>query len=307
MSAGALHVLVPTDLADDGAPVAAALDRLAAACELRVTAAHVVPEGGDEVAAGAALSAWLPGRVSSRLLLRGDDPVAEVSARCSARAVDLVLAPGRRPRRPWWRWLAPSARARWMATCGAPVWTFAADGPRGAGPLSTVAALVELGAKTPATAQLAASFARATGARLRLVTVVRPLDEGTLHDAEPGGRPLHSGEAVERLRTLGHELGAEDVGVDAAVGSVARQLRPLVEAAAADVVFVARGALPAWSGWAAAVLDDLPCPVVGVGDAPLVMDWAAVRSRPFAVGGLQREASACNASRSNRTTHPRRV
>ena len=52
---------------------------------------------------------------------------------------------------------------------------------------------------------------------------------------------------------------------------------------------------------------ELPRLPLAVGDAPLVMDWAAVRSRPFAVGGLQREASACNASRSNRTTHPRRV
>jgi hypothetical protein len=273
-----LNLLYATDLTDDVALAGRAIARLAASSRVRLTVAHVLRHGADGTAARAALDARvaaLGAGAATPLLLRDDDPAAALATVCSGRGIDLLLAA--EPRRAaLLRWIGGPTPVSRVAACDVPVWTLGPASARGANgaPVRSIACLVDFERRQFGLLSAAAAVARACGASLTLLHVVRPVDEGALLFATSARRAFSAREARQRLATLAAATGmAADLLVTE--GHPHGELPDLVAHARADMVFMADGALSGWPFSMARTLARLPCAAVRV-DVPVAPAWWAL-------------------------------
>jgi hypothetical protein len=270
-----LNLLFPTDLAETGDQVGHAVTRLAASCRVHLTIVHVLRRGANAASARAALDACLPGLDGavrcSRVLVHGEDPVAEIGALCASRRIDLVIAPEAPTGLA--RVLGRSLQARLLAACGVPVWAVgrSAAGASDGGPLRSIACLVDLERPSWALLHVAAPLARACGASLTLLHVVPPVDDEALHFAASPRRAFSVSEARHRLAGLAASAGVQ-ANIMVARGHLRRELANLLAQAHADVLFAARGTLASGPFSMSRALDSLPCPAVCV-DVPAAPVW----------------------------------
>lgn len=277
-----LRILFPTDFSAACLQAGRALTRLADGCRLERTVAHVVKPGSDVGRARRALESFVAqidgGVDTARILLEREQPADAIADLCRQKRFDLVMAPAS-DRTGVPRLFRPSFRAQLLRRCAVPLWT-AGGLATSERPLHTVACLVDFDDAPAGFLHLARAFADRVGARLRVLSVVPRVDEGTLGDVLTSDAPLRPEFAVSRIQALlGGRRGATEI--DVAVGGQARGLRRLLARGPADVLLVGRrrAANGAWLSGFAHDLDRLRCPVVCV-------DGAAARSPGWSFVGV---------------------
>ncbi len=207
----------------------------------------------------------------------GSDPARALARLCAEEPFDLVLAPAGRAGTSWPQWRG-SLRSRLLRFSNTPVWTV---GPGVPGrhferPLRTVACLVDFDVNPEGLLQRAAAFARRMDARLHVLTVLPPVDDGTLAVVLSSEMPLLPAAAVERIEQLC--AGRPSPLVDVVVDGLRRGLARLVERSQPDVLFVrAQQWSPAWPLTFSRPLDALRCPVICVPDEMTLPDWTFER------------------------------
>lgn len=264
-------------LANDGAlpvPVHGAVAQLSAVCDVDLTVAHVATgRGGDTPRPLTFDHAAAPRRLQ-RLELPGANAAAAIADLCGRRPFDLVLAPGSPGNAPW-RALRPSFRARLLSRIDVPVWTIGRDLPslHFHRPLRTVACLLDFDTDPEPLLQRAAAFARRMDARLHVLAVLPPVDDGTLATVLTSDTPLLPTAAVARIEQLC--AGRATPIVEVVVDGLRRGLTRLLRACQPDVLFVraAQWATPWRSGFPGA-LDALACPVICVPKTTDAVVWS---------------------------------
>jgi len=151
---------------------------------------------------------------------------------------DLIIAPGSDRiglPRPFHR----SIRTQLIRNVACPLWTTsrgleAADFRR---PIRTVAVALDGWDSNLRHLELASSFAEKLGARLRILTVLPSISEGTLALQAAAPQPLHPDNAISRIEELlshWHRIPA----VDLAIGSPSREIPSMAAASSADILFL---------------------------------------------------------------------
>ncbi len=259
-----LHLLFATSLSEACRRTAPAIAQLAARCRLTLTIVHAVGPGDPVRQRRRDLDAFMAEAdrdfACRRLILEGHDPAADVAAWCAAGRFDMLLAPAS-PRRGWSWPLGRSFRSYLLRQAGVPLWTAgsclpSADFDR---PIGTVSCLLDFD-RDPATfLGLVSAFALRVGARLRVLAIIPPVDDGTLADVLRSDAPLVPARAVERIQELC--AGGDPPEIDVAVGHRRRELRRMLTRSPTDLLFVGqRHAADPW--FLPRTLDQLPCPVV---------------------------------------------
>ncbi len=272
MRAADLRVL----LASDGRSTASMFDavaQLSAACAVDLTVAHVAGEREVPPPALAFEADAGPCRVQ-RLELTGPNAARAIADLGARRGADLVMAPAAAPGGPC-RLLRPSFRARLIARAGLPVWTVGPEVPSAhyRRPLRGVACLLDFDADPAPLLQRAAGFARLMGARLHVLAVLPPVDDGTLATVLTSDTPLVPAAAEARIEQLCAGRAAPDV--DVVVDGLGRGAARLVRNCRPDLLFVRAAQWTApWRPGFPRALDGLPCPVVCIPDAAAVAPWS---------------------------------
>jgi hypothetical protein len=253
-------VLFATDLADPPAAAVAMLHHLARTGPLLVDVLHVAKSAAAAADAEPRMHEVLAGLtnlvVRGRIVLDTDVPAA-IGRACARHPYHLVMAPSA-PARPWRR----SKRAALVAGCPVPLWTTGDTASAGrTTAIRRVACEVTLEPRGDRHLPFARDLAARLGAKLVLVHVVPPIDDGTIVEAATAMRPLHAVVARARLEAL---AGPEAVEIAVATGPRAATLRQLLLATGADLLCVpAADAAGPW--WMASHLRGAPCPVVCAG------------------------------------------
>lgn len=260
-----LRLLFATSFSPACAQAGRAVAQLAAACRVELTLAHVVPPGRRDPRVHQTLDQFLQehevGRSCRRVVIESPDPAAAIAGLCEHERFDAVVAP--RSRR-WNLSVNPGAsfRGQLLRRSRVPVWTAGTSMLSSAafqGPIRTVACLLDLASGDATWLAAAEAFAHRVGARLYLLALVPPVDEGLLTHALDADTPLTVSDAVTRIRTLSRGC---EAGVDVAVGSGVHALNGQLARCGADLLFVSRQ-------WSLRGLDRLRCPVVSVDTAAL--------------------------------------
>lgn len=267
-----LRVLFPTNFSDACLRAGRAIAQLAERCLLQITIVHVMKPGGKVRRAQSELLSFLAETDdychNERMLLESGDPVAAVTELCRQGHVDLVMAPSS-GRQGVQGLLGRSFRAQLLGQCAVPLWT--AGGQVSAAtlghPLRTVACLVDFDDAPAGFLRLAAAFAERFQARLRVLSVVPSIDDGTLGSVLTSDAPLLPEHAVTRIQDM--LAGQAGLDIDIAVGSRAHGLRRLLTRGPADLLFVGprRASGGSWLPGFARDLDRLRCPVVCIDGA----------------------------------------
>lgn len=214
-------------------------------------------------------------RLCKRIRLQGS-PAKALAEYASKGDYDLILAP-RSDRlgipRPFHR----STRVQMMRSARTPLWT----GSRGLDkgnflrPYQTIAVGIDGSDTNLVHLDLAASFANRVGAKLRLLTVVPPVHEGTLHMQTKSVEPLSEEVAIDRIEQL-LEHWAQVPAIDIAIGSPGREIPRMVARCEADLLFLSesqscnRFLFPQVSR----TVDQSPCGVICVPDSlPRSFQW----------------------------------
>lgn len=282
-----LRVLFPTNFSAACLHAGRTIAQLAEGCLLKLTLVHVMKKGTKVRRAQNALDGFLADSdehcVVDRLLLESNDPVTVVADLCRERPFDLVMAP-RSGHLDLSTLFRSSFRARLLKECRVPLWTIGDRVPsdRLGRPPRTVACLVDFDDAPAGLVHFASAFAERFGAKLRVISVVPSIDDGTIADVLTSESPLMAADAFSRIQQIFDGRTLPDV--DVVVGTPAHGLRRLMRRANADLLFVGprRAAGNRWVPGFARVLDKLPCPVVCAdGSAEPLPNWVIGPSRVF--------------------------
>lgn len=265
-----LHLLFATNFSEACHRTGSAIAQLAGRCRLTLTIVHAVRPDDPVRQRRRELDAFMADVDRDidcrRLIVEGRDPAADVADLCGTRRFDLVMAPGS-SRRNWQGLLTRSFRSRLLARCGVPLWTAGSCLPSAdfARPIRTVSCLLDFDDDPATFLRLVSAFTRCVGARLRVLAVIPPVDDGTLADVLTSDAPLIPVRAVHRIQELC--TGQEPPAIDVAVGDRGRELRRMLGRSPTDLLFVGqRHAMGPW--FFPRRLDRLPCPVVCVDGSP---------------------------------------
>jgi len=272
MQGADLRVLFATNFSDACFRASRAIAQLADACSINLSIVHVAKPGSPGIQTWRELESFMAeaGNYNHcrRILLESDDAVGSIADLCNTGGFDLVVAPAT-DRIGLLRPFVQSFRSRLLAKCNAPLWTAgrSLDKSSFKGNYKTLACLINFGNPSTTHIRLAAALAAKTGAKLRLLSVVDGVDEGTLASATLSDAPLMDKVAAERIRASYGSL--ERPAVDVTIGDLAVELPRMLKRCDADLVFVGpshvRRGLS--SSRVASYLDRLPCPAVCV-DGP---------------------------------------
>lgn len=270
-----LRLLFPTTFSATCHRAGQAVAQLARTCRLTLTVVHVEQSGERNDRARRDLDVFLRDepnlRACERVLAVSDDPAGTVASMCRAEKYDLVMAPAseRVGLRRLGQLVQRSFRARLLASCPVPLWTAAGCLPAAdfARPLRTVACLVDFDDDPAPFLLLVSAFARRVGARVHFLSIIPPIDDGTLADVLTSDAPLLPEAALRRLEAT---VEAQDrPSIHVASGSRRSGLRRLLARCDADLLFVGPGQASAGFGSRfSRDLDRLPCPVVCLDPSP---------------------------------------
>lgn len=240
-----------------------AIAQLARVGPVHVDVVHVVKPGGVTQEIGQRLHDTLTGPLRGAVdhyLVDGGDPAAAITRFCEKGAYDVIMAPASTPHAAWLSW-RQSVRAALLRTSPVPVWTTGARPPESLhrSEVRHVGCYLSLETGRDQHLGWAAAFAKQVGARLHLLHVVPPIDDGTIADAFASDRPLSPEDAQARLRAcLAHGVDARTTVV---VGSRGRELGRVIRAEAIDLLCISPREALCGSRLSPAIRA-LPCPVV---------------------------------------------
>lgn len=281
-----LRLLLPTDFSAQSQVAVRAALQLAEACRVALTIVHVLPPGSRPQRARASLDAVLPDTAPlqhcDRLLLEAPDPAVAIGELCQKERFDLVMAPSSGRRLPGL--FSSSFRAGLLRRCHVPVWTGAGRLPieRFARPISTVACLIDFDDEPGRFLRRVSAFTSHLGARLQLLSVLRPVDDGTIGDVVTSDAPLSPVHAVDRVRAL--FAGQACPEFDVAVGDLRPTLGAMLARCEADLLFVGprQSRSGGWRTRLPRLFDRLPCPVVCLdGRSVGAVEWSFEDAVPY--------------------------
>jgi len=267
-----LRILFPTTFSDACARTGEAIVQLAGACDVHLTIAHVVRPGARTEAAHGRLEEYLPeldaNLACRRILVEGDDPALAIAELSRGSRFDLVMTPAS-ARTGLRSWMSRSFRARLMRRLDVPMWTAGGclsqvDFKR---PLRHVACLVDFDDAPATLLEHVASFASRFDAAVHVLSVIPPIDDGTLAEILNSEAPLQPGSAMSRIQSMFTSRAL--AGIDVAVGDRRQELRRMIARCQPDLLFI--GPRQFARGWLQSVpraFDTLPCPVVCLEGTP---------------------------------------
>lgn len=268
-----LNLLFPTTFSAACHRAGQAIAQLARSCRLTLTVVHVERSGQGNARARRELEVFLADephlRVCERVLTVSDDPAATVADMCRAEKFDLVMAPAS-DRMGLRGLMRRSFRARLLATCPVPLWTAAGCLPSTdfARPLRTVACLVDFDDAPAPFLLLVSAFASRVGARVHFLSILPPVNEGTLTDVLTSDAPLLPDAAMRRVEAMVASQ-QEQPSILVAAGHRRSGLRRLLTRCEADLLFVSpRQAAAGLGARFSRDLDRLPCPVICLDPSP---------------------------------------
>jgi nucleotide-binding universal stress UspA family protein len=262
---GGLRVLFPTTFSDACVRAGKAIAQLADTCPIDLTLVHVT-SGAGTWPAQRRLESFMAGATGyarcRRVLIKAGNRWAPVADLCQDNRFDLVIVPSSE-RKGMRDILMPSFRSRLLQRCGVPLWTAGRGLMQGhfKRPIRTVACLLDFADDAGGYLPMVAAFAARFNARLRVLHVIPPVDEGTLAQVLSSDAPLLP--AAARSRVHDAFVGQRCPEVDVVTGHCELELRRMVQRADADLLFVGP-AHTAKARWFLRHLDRLPCPVVCV-------------------------------------------
>lgn len=267
-----LKILFATRFTAECVETGRTIARLANSCQIGLTIAHVVGTGEATTGKRRQMDTFLAGEPlfedARRLLIESEDPVVALSHLCEEERFDLVLAPAAHGFR-LSRLFGASTRARLLGACPAPLWTAGPAAIRNArtGSLRTVACVVDLDEPNDRFLGLVSAFASRYEAKLQVLHVIPPVDEGTLAQAVTSSAPLMPEVAMDRIRDL--FAGNAFPSIDVAIGETAKELPKMLERCDADLLFAGPGQAlrGVFRKKLAPHIDKLACPVVCVDGA----------------------------------------
>ena len=267
-----LRILFPTSFSDACFRTSRAVAQLADTCGVQLTIAHVAKPGAANIATRRELDSFMAEADHydhcRRVLIEASDAVEAIGELCDRETFDLVLAPAS-DRLGLSRMVTASTRARLMKRCNVPVWTAGKCLDRRVfkPSIQTVACVLDFDCATDTHLRLASALAWRTGAKLRLLTVLTPVDEGTLVQSLYSRGPLVPEVAVQQIHAA--YAGRSCPDIDVAIGEAGTELPRMLNRCDADVVFVGPGQAlnNGWMPRLANYLDGLPCPAVCVDGA----------------------------------------
>lgn len=292
-----LRLLLPTDFSDASARAAGAVAQLAGTCPVRLTVAHVAPAREAIWPTRRRLETFLADHASSYrhsgVLIRGADPVKSVAELCNSDRFDAVMVPSSRRGA---RLFGSSFRERLLRRTRLPLWTIGAGTSAFAfeRPIRRVAGLVDFDDAPEAMVRAVSSFASRVGARLHLLAVIPPIDDGVLAAVAGSAAPLDVRVAMGRLRELAecYDIRAD---VDVAVGRSGPHVPHLASTSRADLLFISRehASLGPFGFRIPPGLERLPCPVVCFDPASTPDVGRAAQYLPEAVHACGRLDADC--------------
>ncbi|MBC7926979.1 MAG: universal stress protein [Bryobacteraceae bacterium] len=262
-----LRILFPTSFSDACFRATRAVSQLADMSHVSLTIAHVCEPGGATRNTYRELDSFFAeadGYDSCRrILVESSDAVQSISDLCREDSYDLIVAPASE-RLVLRSLLKPSFRARLLKHCNVPVWTAGSSLHKRnfRASIRTIACLIDFESSTNSHLPLAVAFAARIGARVHILNVIPPVDEGTLLRAMDARIPLMPEVAMDKIRSA--FAGRPCPEIDVAVGSMSTELPRLLKRCEADLAFVGPGQAlrGTWMTRLASHLDKLPCPVV---------------------------------------------
>ena len=240
-----------------------AITQLSITSHVRVDVVRIVPPGGLTRPIWQQLHQTLAGcdtALVDHYVLEDGDPADGIARYCRRRACDLIMAPPSRRHLLWLPWQR-STRAAILRQSPVPVWTTGTATSAGvaARRIRRVGCCLSLESGGDTHLQQAIDFSDRVGARLHLLHVVPPLDDGSIGEAFDSDRPLAASVAHERAQALID--GGIDAEVGIAVGAHRREVHRLVRSRAIDVLCISsRQAL--YGRQLSPALRALPCPVL---------------------------------------------
>jgi hypothetical protein len=267
MTASELRVLFLTSFSDSCFRTTRALAQLADRCCLSLTIAHFCRPGKDVPRVRRDLDSFFAEADHydhcRRLLIESNDPAKVASQMCAAEGYDLIVAPAS-DRLGIHRYFSSSFRASLVERCNVPLWTAGPclEAVQFQGSIKRVACLMDFSAQDANHLAMSVSFARRFGARLRVLSVIPTVHEGTLARSLTSSEPLMPEVAIQKIQLAFR--GIEMPEIDVRIGDMDRQLPGMLRQAEADVVFVGPGqALKgSWSRRIASHIDRIPCPAI---------------------------------------------
>ncbi|MEO6758542.1 MAG: universal stress protein [Saprospiraceae bacterium] len=211
-----------------------------------------------------------------RVALEGP-PAESIAAFARREKFDLIIAPGSDRLglpRPFHR----SIRAGLIRSVATPVWTTsrALEAADFRPPIRTVAVALDGWDSSLRHLNLAASFAERIGARLRILTVIPAVSEGSLATQAVMPQPLHSVRARARIEELlSHWHRTPEV--DVAVGSASREIPRMAARCSADLLFLSESQSLAgmFVKGVSRTVNHSPCPVICTPDSvPNHFKWS---------------------------------
>ncbi len=264
-----LRLLFPTTFSEACRQTGPAIAQLAGIGRLTLTMVHVVKRGARHAPARRELDTFLADAdaysTCERIVVEADDPAVAVSEICTRDRFDLVMAPasGRLHLR---RLFSQSFRARLLKHCPVPLWTAGGCLPSAnfRRSIGTVACLIDFDDDPVGFLRLVSAFADRLKARVQVLAVLPPVDDGTLAEVLTSDTPLLPARAMGRIQRM--FAGQEPPAIDVAVGARGRELVRMLSRCDADLLFVGPGhvARGVWPFRFSSALDGLPCPVVCV-------------------------------------------
>lgn len=272
MYADALRILFPTNFSEACERAGQAVAQLATTCRLDLTIVHAGRRARQSRGIRTRLERFLVEandyHFCQRVLVDSDDPAAAISHICRANRFDLVMAPAS-DHHGVQGMLTRSFRARLLKQCDVPLWTAGASVRSDTfdRPMKTIACLMDFDDDRAAFVRLVTTFAERVGARTRFLYVVPTVDEATITHALTSDAPLMPSVALKRIRDIFPADQCPEI--DVAVGARGRELRRMLSACDADLLFVGprQASSRSWALRFSRDLDGLPCPVVCVDGA----------------------------------------
>ena len=260
---GEFRMLLATDPMTACGDAELAIAQFARVGLVRVDVVHVLKPGGLTREIWQRLRDTLAGPLSGTVdhhIVEGVDPAETIATFCGNGNYDLLMAPAS-SRHDWWLPWHRSVRAAILRRSPVPVWT---TGARHLDSLHRrqvrhVGCFLSLETGSDTHVRWAADFATRLGARLHLLHVVPPIDDGTIAAAFESDRPLCADEAHSRLQTW--IAGGVDAATTVAVGTRRQEIRRLVQAEAIDLLCIASQDALRGSRMSPG-LRAVPCPVV---------------------------------------------
>ncbi len=260
---GEFRMLLATDPMTACGDAELAIAQFARVGMVRVDVVHVLKPGGLTREIWQRLRDTLAGPLSGTVdhhIVEGVDPAETIATFCGNGNYDLLMAPAS-SRHDWWLPWHRSVRAAILRRSPVPVWT---TGARHLDSLHRrqvrhVGCFLSLETGSDTHVRWAADFATRLGARLHLLHVVPPIDDGTIAAAFELDRPLCADEAHSRLQKW--IVGGVDAATTVAVGTRRQEIGRLVQAEAVDLLCIASQDALRGSRMSPG-LRAVPCPVV---------------------------------------------